>query len=70
MFGRIVSAFKRKGGVATLTEIKRSFNEFNQSGGMEKLRQYITALIANGTLVLQTAKGGFLCLDKSFFRDQ
>jgi predicted ArsR family transcriptional regulator len=55
---KIISAIKRKGGIATLTEIKRSISEFNQSGGVEKLRQFIADLIAKGVLVLQTDKGG------------
>jgi len=54
---KIIAAIKRKGGIATLTDIKRSINEFNQGGGVEKLKQYIADMIAKGTIVSQTGKG-------------
>jgi hypothetical protein len=53
---KIVTAIQRKGGVATLREIKRSIAEFNQSGGAEKLKQCLTDLVAHGILTLCTNK--------------
>ena len=53
---KIVSAIQRKG-TMTLTGIKRSIAEFNQSGGVEKLRLCLADLIANGVLVLRQDKG-------------
>ena len=58
LFGNHVEFIKRKGGIATQTDIKRSISEFNQSGGVDKLRQYLADLVAKGALVLQTDKGG------------
>ena len=54
---RIISAIRRKGGATTLTGIKRSISEFNQSGGVEKLRQYLADLVARGIIAPHTEKG-------------
>jgi hypothetical protein len=54
---KIITVIKRKGGIATLTGIKRSISEFNQSGGVEKLRQYLDDLITKGVIAPHTEKG-------------
>jgi hypothetical protein len=47
---KILNAIQRKGETATITDIKRSIAEFNQDGGVEKLRKYLADLVAKGIL--------------------
>jgi hypothetical protein len=54
---KILTAITRNGGAATITDIKRKIAEFNQAGGVEKLRQYLADLVSKGYLTLQTSKG-------------
>jgi len=58
LIDKILLAIQRKGGTATLTGIKRSIAEFNQSGGVPRLKQYLADLVSNGTLLLHNDQGG------------
>ena len=55
---KILDAIRRKGGKATLTDIKRSIAFFNQSGGVEKLRQYLGSLLSSGAIALEANEDG------------
>ena len=54
---KILLAIQRKGS-ATVSELKRSIFEFNQAGGVEKLRKHLADLVSNGALVIQANKSG------------
>jgi hypothetical protein len=45
-------------GEATVTEIKRKIAEYNQGGGVEKLRNVLSELVSNGSLNVRTKQSG------------
>jgi len=55
---KIINAIQRKGGRLTLTEIKRSIALFNQSGGVDKLRQCLADLVSKGILTIEPDEAG------------
>ena len=54
---KILSAIKRNGTV-TATEIRRSISEFNQTGGAEKLHNFLADLVSKGVISAEPSTGG------------
>jgi len=57
-FDKIIAAIRRRGGIATPTEIRRSIALFNQAGGVELLKKHLAELMSKGVIIVKTNESG------------